>query len=166
MADTARDLARKGATAKPDLAERMERAADLVEAGAVLLLADGTARVIGGRVYRVDAQRCTCDDFQHRAPGGWCKHRLAVRMARALGQGMATNDDIVRRSQELEQARRTVAQRDGRQADRNFKQWCATADGARRYVLAAAARGSRSAASDSKLAAKIRQVLEVEQNAA
>ena len=64
MAETARDLARKGAAAQPALADRMERAADLVDAGAVLLLADGTARVIGGHVERAHVRF----DLNGRAP--------------------------------------------------------------------------------------------------
>lgn len=32
----------------------------------------------GGDPYQVTATSCTCADFEHRAPGGFCKHRLAV----------------------------------------------------------------------------------------
>lgn len=163
--ETAVSLAQRGAEARPDLAERMHKAADLVEAGAVLLLENGDARVTGSRVYRVDAESCTCPDFQHRAPDGWCKHRLAVRMARALGQQPATAETLAQQAREQKLARRAAAQAEGRQMDRGFRQWCATPDGARRYVTSAAARGSRSAAANSKLAQKLRQALEVEQSA-
>lgn len=77
----ARELARKGAAVKPELAGRMEKAADLVESGQVQLLSDSWAKCHG---YSVTPTACGCKDFQFN--GGWCKHRLAVRMARSLEQ--------------------------------------------------------------------------------
>ena len=37
---------------------------------------------IRDRPYTITAETCACRDFEYR--GGWCKHRLAVRMARHL----------------------------------------------------------------------------------
>ena len=68
----------RGTEAKPALAGRLESAAGLVLAGRVVL--DGEAARIGP--YAISSDACTCADFRHR--GGWCKHRLAVRMARHL----------------------------------------------------------------------------------
>lgn len=68
----------RGSAATPALAGRLASAAGLVLEGRVLL--DGDVARIGP--YRIDAESCTCADFRHR--GGWCKHRLAVRMGRHL----------------------------------------------------------------------------------
>lgn len=72
------EMVAKGAASKPALTGRLESAAQLVLDGLVLL-EDDTARV---GPYAITADACTCADFTHR--GGWCKHRLAVRMARHL----------------------------------------------------------------------------------
>lgn len=101
------DLADKGTAAKPELAERMVKAAALVEAGGVRLTGPETAVV---NEYTVTAAACDCKDFEHRAPGGWCKHRLAVRMARALGR-------VAQPLTEAEDRRAMEAQREQRQAE-------------------------------------------------
>ena len=69
----------RGTAAMPKLAGRLESAARLVVEGRVDLVDEVGARV---GPYRISAQGCTCPDFRHR--GGWCKHRLAVRMGRHL----------------------------------------------------------------------------------
>jgi hypothetical protein len=68
----------RGKASMPKLAGRLESAARLVLDGRVAL--DGEAAHVGP--YTIAADTCTCADFRHR--GGWCKHRLAVRMARHL----------------------------------------------------------------------------------
>lgn len=68
-----------GKDAKPDLAKRLDSAAELVLLGRVAVVDGKSAKV---SVYNVTAESCECPDFIHR--GGWCKHRLAVRMARHL----------------------------------------------------------------------------------
>lgn len=68
----------KGKGNQPRLAGRLDSAAGLVLEGRVVL--EGETGRIGPYVISSDA--CTCPDFRHR--GGWCKHRLAVRMARHL----------------------------------------------------------------------------------
>jgi hypothetical protein len=68
----------RGKATMPKLAGRLESAARLVLEGRVAL--DGEAGRVGP--YTISAQGCTCADFVHR--GGWCKHRLAVRMGRHL----------------------------------------------------------------------------------
>ena len=44
------------------------------------IVLDGEEACVGP--YTISPDTCTCPDFTHR--GGWCKHRLAVRMARHL----------------------------------------------------------------------------------
>ncbi|MCA9868720.1 MAG: SWIM zinc finger family protein, partial [Anaerolineales bacterium] len=68
----------KGQEARPALAVRLKAAGALVREGRVEL--DGDEARLGP--YTITAEGCTCRDFQYR--GGWCKHRLAVRMARHL----------------------------------------------------------------------------------
>ena len=73
------EMVAKGSAAKPGLAKRLESAAGLVGDGLVALVDDAEARI---GPYHITAEACTCPDFTHR--GGWCKHRLAARMARHL----------------------------------------------------------------------------------
>lgn len=130
-------LAAKGAAARPELAERMSKAAELVEGGAVRLTGPETAVV---NEYAVTAESCACKDFEHHAPGGWCKHRLAVRMARALGQAVqpvteAEKETAVAERIEAERARVLARVNEG-----NYKMQQETAksyrdgDGARRWM--------------------------------
>lgn len=72
------EMLAQGKASKPALASRLDSAAALVLGGKVAL--DGDEAKVS--VYRVTTDCCECADFQHR--GGWCKHRLAVRMARHL----------------------------------------------------------------------------------
>lgn len=72
------EMVGKGKASKPALAGRLDSAAVLVLGGKVTL--EGEKATVG--VYRVTADFCGCNDFQYR--GGWCKHRLAVRIARHL----------------------------------------------------------------------------------
>ncbi len=81
------DLAAQGTAARPELARRMQAAADLVAGGLVTLYEDG-AGIVASRshacAHQVDDHHCDCQDFQFR--GSWCAHRIARRMALALGQ--------------------------------------------------------------------------------
>ena len=72
------EMVGKGKDARPALAMRLDAAGELVLNGRVLL-EEEKARI---GPYFVTTDTCTCADFQNR--GGWCKHRLAVRMARHL----------------------------------------------------------------------------------
>lgn len=73
------EMVAMGKANKPGLAGRLEAAAGLVLEGRVAPAGEGKALV---GPYRVEAGSCTCADFLYR--GGWCKHRLAVRMGRHL----------------------------------------------------------------------------------
>ena len=73
------EMVARGKAARPALDGRLAAAAGLVRMGRVEL-ADAAAARIGP--YTIGEESCTCGDFRHR--GGWCKHRLAVRMARHL----------------------------------------------------------------------------------
>lgn len=142
----AEKLAEAGAARKPELAERMTKAAALVDAGAVRLTGQQTAVV---NDYTVTAGTCTCKDFEHRAPGGWCKHRLAVRMARALGQAIQPLTEAEdRRMMETQRAQRqaeTAARVDQANYDERRRQAQARRDGmgAERWITVAAANGQQ-----------------------
>jgi hypothetical protein len=78
---------------------RIERAVALVLSGHVELLPDGSARVVsqsnGAMRYGV-TDHCTCPDAAE-APGGWCKHRLVVAIAKrasALASQQQPDDRI------------------------------------------------------------------------
>lgn len=135
---TAQALAGKGAASRPDLAERMEKAADLVDSGSVKLLSDEQAAVGD---YLIDASSCTCKDFEFRAPDGWCKHRLAVRMARATGQAIEGKSDAEKEAAARDRVaadKAATAKRvyDGRRKlDQEWKQARRDGDGARRWML-------------------------------
>lgn len=140
------DLADKGAAAKPELAERMTKAAALVEAGAVHITGQQTAVV---NDYTITPDACTCKDFEHRAPGGWCKHRLAVRMARALGQAIQplteAEDRRVMEAQRAQREAETAARVDKTNYDERRRQARARRDGlgAERWIAIAAANGQK-----------------------
>ena len=87
------EMVEVGTGNRPGLRKRLGLAADLVREGLVDLVdkVDGVDGVDGGDTvdgrigpYRITGEACTCADFTHR--GGWCKHRLAVRMARHLAR--------------------------------------------------------------------------------
>lgn len=72
------EMVAKGKANMPGLAKRLESAAALVLDGLIQLA--GEDAQVGP--YTITAESCTCADFEYR--GGWCKHRLGVRMARHL----------------------------------------------------------------------------------
>ena len=62
---------------------RLEGAVKLVLAHDVTRLEDGTIEVGSCtdplKTYRLVGDTCTCEDWQHgKAPGGWCRHRIAA----------------------------------------------------------------------------------------
>ena len=82
------DIARVLATgAYPAEATRIGRAGNLVRSGMVHLQGDGTATVEGscdGTIYTVNGA-CTCKDVEFNdVPGGRCKHRFAVALAKRV----------------------------------------------------------------------------------
>ena len=78
-------LVEKVEATRPELGSRLEKAAMIVLFRAVDLVdaAHHEYRVESeaepGRFYRVNGT-CDCPDFGHRAPQGWCKHRLATAL--------------------------------------------------------------------------------------
>ena len=78
-------LVEKGKATRPDLATRLEKAALIVLFRTVELTdpAHHAYRVESeaeaGRFYTVNGV-CDCPDYGRRAPGGWCKHRLATAL--------------------------------------------------------------------------------------
>jgi len=72
---------------------RIESAVRLVLQGDVEPQEDGAIRVGSSdptRYYRLEGLTCTCTDYtQEKAPGGWCKHRIAAGLHKRLGQMLA-----------------------------------------------------------------------------
>jgi hypothetical protein len=73
---------------------RIESAVRMVLAGDVLFLDDGTIEV-GSRsnpavTYRLEGTTCTCHDFAHKAPDGWCAHRISAGILKRVQEEMAT----------------------------------------------------------------------------
>lgn len=122
QAHPVQELVAKGIAARPDLTDRMTKAGELVEANAVTLR--GTWAYVGK--YTVKENACDCKDFEYR--GGWCKHRLAVRMTRALTPKAEQRQATGRAAIQAHQAK--------------FTRWCNTHEGKRRYAIMAHARGA------------------------
>jgi hypothetical protein len=73
---------------------RLESAVKLVLLDDVTPQADG--RIVVGscsdtmKTYTLEGDTCTCEDWQHgKAPGGWCKHRIAAGLHKRLQQVLA-----------------------------------------------------------------------------
>ena len=82
-------VADRARAALPASHSRIDEAAQLVLAGAVTALPDGTARVAsecnGETVYHVVNGHCDCGDYA-QAPGHWCTHRLAHALSKRARQ--------------------------------------------------------------------------------
>ncbi len=78
VAEAIEEMVALGKKNRPALAGRLDSAAELVRDGLVAV-DDDSARI---GPYVISTEACTCPDFRHRK--GWCKHRLAARMARHL----------------------------------------------------------------------------------
>src|SRR6516164_9096595 len=73
---------------------RLEAAVKIVLAHDVTRLDDGRIEVGSCsdpmKVYTLEGDTCTCEDWQHgKAPGGWCKHRIAAGLHKRLQQVLA-----------------------------------------------------------------------------
>ena len=81
-----RQLAAVRAAAQPLLASRCDKAVALVLTGKVHLAGATQALVDSykdpGVQYAVNGT-CACPDAQHKAPEGWCAHKIAVDLVRA-----------------------------------------------------------------------------------
>ena len=79
------EIADKAKVKLPECSGRVDSAVKIVLAGAVELLADGTAKVAsqsnGTTTYHVVNGECSCKDFP-KAPHRFCKHRLSAAIAR------------------------------------------------------------------------------------
>lgn len=81
-----RHLAAIRAAAVPALASRCDKAVALVCTGKVHIV-DATHATVDsyrepGVHYTVNST-CSCQDAQHKAPEGWCSHKIAVDLLRA-----------------------------------------------------------------------------------
>lgn len=134
------EMVERGTAATPALAGRLESAAGLVLGGRVVL--DGDAGRIGP--YRIEAQSCTCADFRHR--GGWCKHRLAVRMARHLvGHGFALPEAVEEEPRPIVTAKNRRLIESGAVIDagqREMEGYARSGEAARRRALLAMSQGT------------------------
>jgi hypothetical protein len=81
-----RNLAAVRAAASPALASRCDKAVALVLTGKVHLAGADHAMVDSyrdpGVQYAVNST-CACQDALHKAPAGWCSHKIAVDLVRA-----------------------------------------------------------------------------------
>src|ERR671931_1669332 len=79
------EIAAKAHEKLPECNGRVDRAVQIVLAGDVELLPDGTAKVVsqsnGTTAYQVANGACSCKDFA-KAPHNLCKHRLSAAIAR------------------------------------------------------------------------------------
>jgi hypothetical protein len=84
-AESIRGLVEKGKAQRPELASRLEKAGMIVLFRTVNLTDPAHHEYMveseekPGEFYRVNGV-CQCQDFTRRAPGGWCKHRLATAL--------------------------------------------------------------------------------------
>ena len=140
------ELAAKGTAVRPEWGKRYTKAAQLVEAGHVRLTGPETAVVTGGSdTYQVNG-KCSCKWGKFNSDP--CSHYLAVRMARALSQGIYPLDDAEketacaanRQANRDAQALR-VARRGENKFERARRNQVGTAEEARRYALATMANG-------------------------
>lgn len=155
------DLADKGTAARPDLAKRMHKAAQLVEAGAVHLLDDDRAIVNSSHAYVITGKQCNCEWQKHR-PGEHCSHSLAVRMARALKQPIneplaaefdeaekeARSEAMATAKREAKIKRASQVESNAQQRNKDYKKWYHSGSGARRYVRKAMANGAETVRAD------------------
>jgi hypothetical protein len=69
---------------------RIESATKLVLMGDVEPQADGTIHVGSSsdpsKTYQLVGHACDCQDFTHKAPDGWCCHRIAAGIAKRVGE--------------------------------------------------------------------------------
>lgn len=93
-------VASRARQALPECNTRLDKSLEIVLNSGVELLDDGSARVTsqsnGTTVYHLVNGACTCPDYA-KAPGQWCKHRLAraltvkaIGITRTLGQAERT----------------------------------------------------------------------------
>jgi hypothetical protein len=88
---TIHDLVKRGKKQKPELSSRIEKALIILAFREILPNGPGAWLIQSddpSKYYEVDAEEsdslagsCTCPDFP-KAPRGWCKHRLALLLAR------------------------------------------------------------------------------------
>lgn len=132
--ETLAALLEKGITARPDLAAEMTAAARMVADGRTRLTSPLSAIV---NDCTVTGDRCACGSV------GWCAHRLAARMARALGHPLQwlTDEEVHRQKQAATQAR-VIANFQKREENLRLQRSRYTdGEGARAYMRSAYANG-------------------------
>jgi hypothetical protein len=98
--ETLATVASKARAALPvETQTRLDAAVKLVLLGEVQHEPDG-AITVGSctdpmKTYRLVGKTCECQDFVYdKAPGGWCKHRLAAALDRRVREHGAAHDEI------------------------------------------------------------------------
>ena len=86
---------------------RLEGAVRLVLAHEVTTLDDGRIEVGSCadpmKVYTLAGTACTCEDFQYnRAPGGWCKHRIAAGIDKRVRELLPETPQTLTQDEPLE----------------------------------------------------------------
>ena len=91
------DVLARGQAAHPELADRMARAAHLVQLGRIEAPAPSIWEVASerepNRVYRITPDGCDCAAAA-QASGDYCEHRLAVALLFACEQEQARYDRL------------------------------------------------------------------------
>jgi hypothetical protein len=92
------DVAARAKAKLPACNGRVESATALVLAGDVFCNEDGSVEVGSCTdpltMHRLAGSSCTCEDFQYgRAPGSWCKHRLAHAIYTRVQEELARRGD-------------------------------------------------------------------------
>ena len=85
-------VASKAKEVLPESHTRVDKATKIVLADGVELVDGNKAKITSqgkeGMVYHIANGMCDCEDYEYRAPSGWCKHRLAkalyLRAARMI----------------------------------------------------------------------------------
>jgi hypothetical protein len=100
------DVAARAKAKLPECNGRVESATALVLAGDVFVSDDGSVEVGSctdpRTMHRLAGRACTCEDSQYgRAPGSWCKHRLAHAIYTRAHQEMAARAPDVEPEVEL-----------------------------------------------------------------
>ncbi len=115
---TIRQLVQRGKKQKPELSSRIEKALVILAFREILPNGPGAWLIQSddpSKYYEVSAEEsdrlagtCTCPDFA-KAPRGWCKHRLALLLARKAARVEAAKEVVknYREAQRREAAAKT-----------------------------------------------------------
>lgn len=91
----------QSAAKTPELAHRIEKAGMIVAVKGIQAIDDKPGWFFvpslgdeSGKGYEVGPTSCTCQDHKRGAPQGWCKHRIAVVLAKRLERYAAKQPSV------------------------------------------------------------------------